>query len=318
MSNQLVLTFAGDPAPLSAAFATVGSDADRLAEQTTASAHRMGEAFEGVSDQSSLLSGGIGDIGGALTEAFGDDSAIGAFGAQMERASAIITGVTGAADLLSFANNNLRLAQIRAAAAQRIQTAATWASNSALLASPLTWIVVGILAVVAAIVLIATKTDWFQRAWRNSWGWIKTAASNTWSFIKSIPGAVASAFSRIGTAVSAPFKSAFNAVSRAWNSTVGSLSWTVPSWVPFVGGNTISAPRLPTFHSGGIIPGIAGTAVPFMGIAGERVSSLGSSGGGGTTMVAAGDELVRALLDKIAAEVGRAGGDPKRIGIRTV
>ncbi|HET6344616.1 MAG TPA: hypothetical protein VFH51_06770, partial [Myxococcota bacterium] len=151
MSNTLVLKFSGEPAGLSQAFDQVGSDAERMAQRTAESSERMAERFDHVSGQASLLSGGIGDVGGALTEAFGEDSAIGAVGAEMERYSAIVMGVVGVSDLLLFATNNLRLAQLRQTIATKAHTAAQWLQNTALLASPLTWIVAGILLVVAAI-----------------------------------------------------------------------------------------------------------------------------------------------------------------------
>lgn len=151
-------------------------------------------------------------------------------------------------------------------------TVAQWAWNASLLASPVTWIVLGIGILVAAIVLIATKTDWFQRAWRASWSWIKSAASETWDFIKKIPDWIGDAFSAVAGAVSGPFRSAFNFVAEAWNSTVGSLSWSVPSWIPGIGGNTISVPNIPVFHSGGIMPGAPGQEGLAILEGGERIT----------------------------------------------
>ncbi|MGY5534255.1 phage tail tape measure protein [Streptomyces sp. C-3] len=66
--------------------------------------------------------------------------------------------------------------------------AATWAWTAALLANPVTWIVIGIIALVAAIVLIATKTTWFQQIWSTVWGAIKTATKATWDWIKNAIG----------------------------------------------------------------------------------------------------------------------------------
>src|SRR5699024_1914627 len=68
-----------------------------------------------------------------------------------------------------------RAAMAAGAVATGVMTAAQWALNSALLANPMTWVVAGIVALVAAIVLIATKTDWFQRAWTVAWNGIKAA-----------------------------------------------------------------------------------------------------------------------------------------------
>ncbi|MDM4721161.1 hypothetical protein QTQ03_16710 [Micromonospora sp. WMMA1363] len=181
-------------------------------------------------------------------------------------------------------------------------TAAQWAWNAAQLASPVTWIIIGIVALVAAIILIATKTDWFARAWRASWKWIKDAASGAWNFIRRIPGWTASAFGKIASVISWPYRMAFNLISTAWNSTVGRLRWTVPSWVPKVGGNSISAPRLPKFHSGGKVPGPPGSEMLAVLQAGETVTPAGT-GGGVTIHVQAGPgaPMERAFADMFLA-----------------
>nr|WP_238355933.1 phage tail tape measure protein [Kribbella sandramycini] len=74
--------------------------------------------------------------------------------------------------------------------ATKAYAAAQWLMNSALFASPLTWIVLAIVAVVAVIVLIATKTTWFQTIWSKAWGGIKAAAGAVVNFFKGtvVPG----------------------------------------------------------------------------------------------------------------------------------
>jgi hypothetical protein len=198
-----------------------------------------------------------------------------------------------------------------------IVTAAQWAWNAAQLASPTTWIIVGIAALIAVIVLIATKTDWFQRAWRASWGWIKSAASNTWDFIKRIPGWIGTAFSKVADFVSRPFKAAFNAIARGWNSTIGSLSWTVPGWVPGIGGNTIDVPNLPTFHTGATVPGPPSSEMLAVLQGGERVVSNGEQlqGQGGWVPIR-GDAVIDALIEAIKNRVDRKGGRPATLGVR--
>lgn len=52
-------------------------------------------------------------------------------------------------------------------------TAAQWAWNAALAVSPVTWIVLGIVALIAVIVLVATKTRFFQTIWEHVWGFLK-------------------------------------------------------------------------------------------------------------------------------------------------
>lgn len=79
---------------------------------------------------------------------------------------------------------------------------------------------------------------------------IRGIVSNSIDFMTGLPGKIKAAFSVVGDYISAPFRAGFNAISRAWNNTVGRLSWTIPDWVPGIGGNGISAPRLPTAATG--------------------------------------------------------------------
>lgn len=318
MPNQVTLTFAGDEKPLVRSFDDVGKASETMAVRVTDATNESAERFDHLSAQSSLLSGGIGDVGGALTEAFGEDNPIGQFGEQMERMSAIVTGFTGLMDLAVFATNNFKVATLAKAAADRIASAAQWLMNTALLASPVTWIALAIAALIVIIVLIATKTDWFSRAWRASWDWIKKAASNTWDFLKKIPGWIGTAFSKVANFITAPYRLAFNAIAKAWNNTIGKLSWTVPAWIPFIGGNTISVPQLPTFHAGGVVPGVVGTAVPIMAQAGERVGSIGSGGGGEDWVRIDLGRLGQFLLDEVAKAVAGRGGRVTDLGVKIV
>ena len=94
---------------------------------------------------------------------------------------------------------------------------------------------------------------------------IKTGISTVWGFFQTAKDIIGNVFSNIADAISGPFKTAFNFISDAWNNTVGSLSWSVPGWVPIIGGNKIEAPKLPRFETGGIfntaMGGGAGLAV---------------------------------------------------------
>jgi uncharacterized protein YoxC len=238
-------------------------------------------------------------------------------------------------------------------------TAAQWAWNAAQAASPTTWIIIAIAALVAIIVLIATKTTWFQQLWKAAWSGIRDDSIQVWnaikdatsatinfitgavrsvrdsfvaswrqisgaarsafdainnkaksfnSFIVSIPGRIKGAFSRIAGYIAAPFRSAFNGISSAWNNTVGRLNWTVPGWVPGIGGNSIGAPMLPHFHEGGTVPGTPGSNVLAMLQGGEEVTSVTGSGRGGediqVTVTLDGDVLLTGLAKKIKKRGG--------------
>lgn len=198
-------------------------------------------------------------------------------------------------------------------------TAAQWAWNAAQLASPTTWIIAGIVALIAVIVLIATKTKWFQKAWSASWKWIKDSAEDVWNWLKKVPGWIGSAFKKVADFITWPYRTAFNQIARMWNRTVGSLSWTVPGWVPVIGGNTVAVPNIPTFHQGTrSVPGPPGSEQLAILQAGETVTSRAGSVGGGGELVIRGDgsRLGDAIVEIIRMAMITRAGDPRALGIR--
>lgn len=58
-----------------------------------------------------------------------------------------------------------------------IVTIATWAWNAALAVNPITWIVLAIVALIAVIVVVATKTRFFQTIWEAVWGFMKAVGA---------------------------------------------------------------------------------------------------------------------------------------------
>ncbi len=319
MANQVTLTFAGEDKPLVDSFNRVGGaarDMSRDVESAGGGFDRAGEAADnldtkamGFRDTLTGVQDGFAGIKMATEDGLGFESLL-------------LLGF-GIGDLASGMYNLLipamrsavtwfratTVGQYAAAAATKVWTATQWLFSAALWASPITWIVVGIVALIAVIVLIATKTDWFQRAWRASWTWIKNAASNAWDFIKKIPGWTGDAFGKVAGFITRPYRAAFNAVARAWNATVGRLSWRVPGWVPGIGGNSISVPNLPTFHAGGRVPGAPGQNVLAVLQAGETVTSAAGSGGGTLRIDTAGSRLDELLLEVLRRAVKDGGGD---------
>lgn len=63
------------------------------------------------------------------------------------------------------------------ATALGVVVAVTWAWNAALAVSPITWIVAGIVLLVGLIVLLATKTRFFQTIWEHVWGFFKAVGA---------------------------------------------------------------------------------------------------------------------------------------------
>jgi len=67
---------------------------------------------------------------------------------------------------------------------------------------------------------------------------------------ESIRGGIGRALSGVADAIAGPFRSAFSGIRSLWNSTVGGFRFTVPDWIPFVGGRSFSVPNM---YTGGVV-----------------------------------------------------------------
>lgn len=338
--NNVTLTFAGDSTKLESAFDRVGQAAQGMKRDVASSADsfdRVGEAADTVDTRAM----GFRDTLTGLQDGFAGIKKVNEDGLGFE--SLLLLGF-GVGDLASGMFNFLipalkssvtwlkatkvgvlatSAAQAVASAGAKVWAGAQWLLNAALTANPIGLVVVAIGLLVAAVVWIATKTTWFQDLWKwiwskigdpvkAAWDWIKKITTKAFDWYISLPGKIWNAFKKIGGYISAPFRAAFNLVATAWNNTIGRLSWTVPKWVPEIGGNTIGAPQLPTFHQGGIVPGAPGQEVPILAMAGERVTPPGRPVPGGSgqnvpavrVIVVGGDRDAIAYLRRLNQQYG--------------
>lgn len=292
--NQVTLTFAGDSAKAEKAFENVGDSATKMktkVEESATGFNRAGEAADAMDTKAmgfrDSMTGVQDTLGGVTALARGPSFdaflqlgfGIGDLGSGLY--NFIIPGLGKLTEALKLQN----LWSGIVTAATKVWAGVQWLLNAAMSANPIGLIIIAVVALVAVIVLIATKTTWFQDLWRVTWSWIKNAAEDTWNWLKKLPGWIGSAFSSIAGTISAPFRAAFNFVADAWNNTIGRLHWTVPSWVPVIGGSSISVPNLPHFHAGGIVPGVVGADVVTVLQAGERVTAGPASSASGSTVV---------------------------------
>lgn len=159
------------------------------------------------------MKGTLGEVGGAtdrLGDTLNDNAAtkLEAFKRQAQAAlvEQLAKALPAIEAVFGWMQRNGDVVQVVAVAlgalavALGIATVAQWAMNSALLANPLTWIIVGIVAVVAAIVLLATKTRFFQTIWEAVWGFLKA----------------------VGSWFAGPFANFFVS---AWQKVVGAFNW---------------------------------------------------------------------------------------------
>jgi hypothetical protein len=104
-------------------------------------------------------------------------------------------------------------------------------------------------------------------------GGVKGTFDDLVDFVAGLPGRVVSAAAGLWDGITDTAKSAFNAVAKFWNDSVGAIGFTVPEWVPLVGGKSWNVPNLPILHDGGLVPGNTGDDVLILAQAGERVIS---------------------------------------------
>lgn len=325
MPNQITMTFAGEEKPLADSFDRVGDSSKKMGDKVAESGAGFDRAAEAADNVDTKAMGFRDTLTGLQDTAKGTSLVMKGdlFNGMLTLGAGIGDLGSGFYNLIIPALKGTKIATLASAAASKVAAGASkvwagaqWLMNTAMLASPLTWIVIAIVAVIAVIVLIATKTDWFQKIWKAAWGGIKKAASNVWDWLKKLPGWIGTAFSYVARAITDPFRAAFNGIAHAWNNTIGRLSWSVPGWVPGIGGNSISVPNLPTFHAGGTVPGSPGEAVLIKAMAGETVGSNASSGDGGGWVTVRGDAVIDSLTRLIADRVNGRGGRAAMLGIR--
>jgi len=155
-----------------------------------------------------------------------------------------------------------------------------WSFTTALLANPITWVVVGVAALIAILILLVTHWDAVKNVVGNVIGWIRDRWNGLMGWFMGIPDWFGRIFGSVGNAISSAFKSAINWV-------IDRLNWFVDRANDIIYGiNVISPfndipniPHIPRMHTGGIVPGMPGTEVPIMAMAGERVTPNGQGGG---------------------------------------
>lgn len=176
------------------------------------------------------------------------------------------------------------------AVALGIAAAATWAMNSALLANPITWVILAVVALIAIGVALAKNWDTVRgklvAAWRvilgaitASWNWIKSHwplllgiltgpiglavvyIVQHWdqivAYFAKLPGRISKVTAGMWDGLKSSFRGVINWIIGAWNG----LSFSIPGvnthipGVGTVGGFTLGTPNIPYLASGGVTSG---------------------------------------------------------------
>jgi hypothetical protein len=172
----------------------------------------------------------------------------------------------------TWAQNNPQTFMIIAGALAAI-AASIVAINIAMALNPIGLIVIGVIALIAGLAIAYKKFEGFRNIVDGVFGAIKWWITNV----------VIPQFNLMLTV----FKTIFNGIASVWNNTIGKFSFTVPSWVPGIGGKGFAMPDIPMLAAGGIVTG------PTLAMIGEGrgpeavipLDRMGEFGmGGGTTV----------------------------------
>lgn len=116
------------------------------------------------------------------------------------------------------------------------------AVNAAMALNPISLIVIGIASLIAALVVAYKKFEGFRKLVDGVFSFLKSAVE-TWV------GVIKVQFEIVATV----FKTVFNGIAKLWNNTFGKISFSVPDWVPGIGGKGFSVPDIPMLAAGGIV-----------------------------------------------------------------
>lgn len=165
-------------------------------------------------------------------------------------------------------------------------SAATTAINTLLGTSfSALWVATGavvILAVIAALIVLQRKFNIFGKAIDG----LKIAFDFVWGGIKSGFKAFGDLVKSYANLLLRVWGTAFNFIAKAWNNTLGGLDFSVPDWVPGIGGKGFTVPtikewNIPQLADGGIV---TGPTLALIGEAGPEAVVPLDKGMGGTVI----------------------------------
>lgn len=285
-------TLAGDESDLTRAFDQVGKAADQMESKVDESSRGLNDAstrFDSLAESSDTaetrFTGFYDTIGGArdALAAWNDESL-----STTDRLVAL--GQAGADLAGGFTGFLIPALQGLWTTLTTTVIPSIWSFTTALLANPITWIVLGIAALIGILYLLGVRWDDVKNIVGNVVGWIRDRWTDLMGWFSGIPGWFGRIFSGIGNAISGAFKSALNWVIDRLNWLVdraNDLIYGINAVSPF---NDIpSIPHIPRMHTGGIVQGRPGQEVPILARAGERIESNVGGGGAGLTVMFGGN-----------------------------
>lgn len=194
--SDITLTFAADESAATEAFSNVGEAATSMGDEVTESTgafDSVGEAAAGLRSPVRGLASTFRGVNSTM-DGFGKIAEGDVMGGLQSMAMGVSSLVRGLTSFLIPALSatvgwlkTTKLATIAQAAVSGVVSAATkvWAGiqaafNFVMAMNPVVLIIAAIIILIGVIVLIATKTDWFQRFWKVAWRGIQAVISWWW------------------------------------------------------------------------------------------------------------------------------------------
>jgi hypothetical protein len=158
-------------------------------------------------------------------------------------------------------------------AAIAVIAASIMAVNVAMALNPFSAIIIGVVAVGAAVVLAYKKFEGFRNVVDAVFSGIKVGFDFVVSYFKTLLTI---------------YKGIFNGIASLWNNSIGKLSFKFPSFVPGLGGKGFDVPNIPMLAEGGIVNratlAIIGESGPEAVVPLSRAGEFGMGGGNNVTI----------------------------------
>jgi hypothetical protein len=191
---------------------------------------------------------------------------------------------------------------IAVGAAFGVLAASIMAVNLAMSLNPVSLIVIGIVALGAALVVAYKKFEGFRNIVDAVFEGIKFGFNILKTYFTTILNI---------------YKTIFNGIATLWNNSIGKLSFKFPSFVPGLGGKGFDVPNIPMLAQGGIVTS------PTLALIGEgngpeavipldRMGEFGMGGGGGATINVQGGDP-QAVVDALTRWYRQNGPLPVKV-----
>jgi phage-related protein len=318
--NQVTLTLAGDSSNLEKAMERVGASSRGMSDDIDKASRSAGEGFDKMGDGIDNTGSKAGDMESGfrgVTDSMGGFSKLAkgdVMGGLTDMAGGAEALATGFSGVLIPALKKSKVGMAAMTVATKAQTIAMRASNMVMRANPIGLVITAIFLLVGAFILAYKKSETFRnivdgamKRVRSAFDLVVDKGKDLVGWFKDAPGKIRGAFSGLASIIKSPFTTAFGAIKSLWNSTVGGFGFSVPDWIPKIGGKSFS---IPSMHTGGVMPGAPGTQGLALLMAGERVSTPGSSGG--RTVIelrSSGSKVDDMLVELLRGAIRTRGGD---------